>query len=108
LYAAFSDTYEKARLDEIRDTPVITVVGRPEVAVRPDSRGVVVRTVFGLVGGLVLGLLVASLREALAASRRRYPGDHAAVRAAAGEILVDVRQPGRVLSPGAARVPAAQ
>jgi uncharacterized protein involved in exopolysaccharide biosynthesis len=75
MYAAFVDAYERARLDEIRDTPVITVVSAPKVAVRPDGRGLISRTALGLVGGAVLGLLVAVGRETW---RARVPDANAA------------------------------
>ena len=39
LYTTLSQSFEQAKIEEVRDTPVITVVEPPEAPVRPDPRG---------------------------------------------------------------------
>ena len=41
LYTTLSQSFEQAKIEEVRDTPVITVVEPPEAPVRPDPRGLV-------------------------------------------------------------------
>jgi uncharacterized protein involved in exopolysaccharide biosynthesis len=54
---------ERARLDEVRDTPVITVLDRPASPFRPDRRMLLLRGVLGLAAGLLLGMLAAFALE---------------------------------------------
>ena len=97
LYAGFSDAFEKARVDEIRDTPVISVVEPAEVPVRPDARGLIIRTLLAVVGGVLLGVLCAAAREALRSAARRDANDYAELRRAANEAATDMRHPWRAM-----------
>ena len=38
LFVSLAQSFEQAKIDEVRDTPVISVVEAPEVPARPDSR----------------------------------------------------------------------
>lgn len=60
---------EQARLDEVRNTPVITLLERPERAVRANSRGVLQRGLLGLVLGLAVGATLALVRHRTGSSR---------------------------------------
>jgi uncharacterized protein involved in exopolysaccharide biosynthesis len=53
VYLSLSQAYEQARIDEVRDTPVITTVMNPEGWVRRE-RGLLKNGVLGLLFGLVL------------------------------------------------------
>ena len=59
LYTALSQAYEQARIDEVRDTPLITMFERPELPVWPDRRGLLRRGVLALIVGAVFGILTA-------------------------------------------------
>lgn len=65
VYSTMVQSYEQARLDEVRDTPVITVVERPRVPLRPDPRGLALRTLFAMLLGALVALIVIVLRDAL-------------------------------------------
>jgi uncharacterized protein involved in exopolysaccharide biosynthesis len=73
VYTSLASSYEQSRMDEVRDTPVITVVESPTVPVEPDSRRLVVRAVVGVTLGLMLGVLLAFGREY--GRRNREAGD---------------------------------
>jgi uncharacterized protein involved in exopolysaccharide biosynthesis len=77
LYAVLAESYERAKIDEVRDTPVITVVERPELPARPDRRGLVKWGLVSLILGLVLGSILALIREALARTRTDEPAEFA-------------------------------
>lgn len=66
LYTSLSQAHEQAKIDEIRDTPVIVVVEGPEAPVKPDSRGLLRKGFLALLGGLVLGTALAFAKEHLA------------------------------------------
>lgn len=68
LFTTLAQAYEQAKIDEVRDTPVITVISAPDTPIRPDSRGIVKRSAAALLGGIILGVLLAFWREARAKS----------------------------------------
>jgi uncharacterized protein involved in exopolysaccharide biosynthesis len=59
LFTTLSESYEQAKIEEVRDTPVITVVESPRVPVRPDPRGMLRNALLTLVLGTGLGMLLA-------------------------------------------------
>ncbi len=77
LYTVLAESYERAKIDEVRDTPVITVVERPELPARPDRRGLLKWGLVALILGLVLGSILALIREALARTRSDEPAEYA-------------------------------
>jgi len=97
LYTNLAKSYEQAKIDEVRDTPVITVVERPEIAARPDTRGIATKGVVSLIAGFVLGVILALIFEGFSSR----PGSHSAAqdefRRLGGATLRDLRQPWRLL-----------
>jgi len=71
LYTTLAQAFEQAKIDEVRDTPVITVVEPAETPARPDRRGLLRTGVVALLGGLALGLVLAFLAELAAQYRRQ-------------------------------------
>jgi uncharacterized protein involved in exopolysaccharide biosynthesis len=65
LVNGLAQQYEDARIREVRDTPVITVIERPATAVRPDPRGRVVLLMAGAAVGFLLGLSLALMRQGI-------------------------------------------
>jgi uncharacterized protein involved in exopolysaccharide biosynthesis len=63
LHTAVAQSYEQARMDEVRDTPLITPLERATVPVRPDSRRGVQKLMFGTILGLVVGTALAFARS---------------------------------------------
>ena len=76
VYTSLAQGYEQARVDEVRDTPVITIVDRPEGTVRPNTSLLVV-----LLTGLLIGALVAVVaafgQDAVGRQQRVMQGDYA-------------------------------
>jgi uncharacterized protein involved in exopolysaccharide biosynthesis len=63
VLAMMLNTYEQAKIDEVRNTPVITVVDHPLRPARPDPRGLAVKLAIGLLVGLFLGVLLVLWKE---------------------------------------------
>lgn len=63
LYASLLQAEEQARIDDLRRTPLISVVAAPYVPPLPDSRGVARMIVLGLIAGFATGLSAALLLE---------------------------------------------
>jgi uncharacterized protein involved in exopolysaccharide biosynthesis len=59
LYSTLAEAFEQAKIEEVRDTPVITVVEPPEAPVRPDPRGLLRNGLLALVLGALLGMALA-------------------------------------------------
>lgn len=70
VYTTLLQSREEARMREVRDTPVFTVLEAPRLAVVGESRGTVQKTLLGAVVGAVLAALIALVTEALRAARR--------------------------------------
>jgi uncharacterized protein involved in exopolysaccharide biosynthesis len=77
LYTVLAESYEKAKIDEVRDTPVITVVERPEVPVSPDRRGLIKWGLVAMILGFTLGTIIALSREAVTRSRNEEQAEFA-------------------------------
>jgi len=77
VYTSLAQSYESARIEEVRNTPVTTIISRPEgsaVGVHPE---LVLNLFLGLLVGLALALVVIFTREYLEAQRQRHPADYA-------------------------------
>ena len=62
VFVSLSQSYEQARVDEVRNTPLITIIDSPERSARRDRGGVVLSSLLGALLGLtlVVGLLIVS------------------------------------------------
>lgn len=67
-------SYEQARISEVRDTPVITVLQVPFLPPGPDDRRLVLSAALGIILGGMAGIVLAFLVEAF---RRPSAGDPA-------------------------------
>lgn len=79
VYLTLAQAYEQARIDEVRDTPVFTVVDAPENTVEQAGGLLLFVLLGGFVGGLVgLGLIL--LVEIWRQQALTHPDDAAALR----------------------------
>jgi uncharacterized protein involved in exopolysaccharide biosynthesis len=62
VFTSLANAVEQAKIEEVRDTPVLTTVQQPEAPVRPDRRGLVVKAILALLGGSMLGGILALWR----------------------------------------------
>lgn len=76
LVLSLTQSFESARIDEVRDTPVLTVVEHPTGFVERMARGTIQKTIIGLLAGGFLGSLLAFLFEYVARSRQGMAGDY--------------------------------
>jgi uncharacterized protein involved in exopolysaccharide biosynthesis len=72
VYTMLSQAYERARIDEVRDTPVVTVIEGPLGSARALSRDTAVHGMLMFLLGLVLAVGAAFWRETLRRSRERH------------------------------------
>ena len=62
VVSGLSQSYEEARIREVRDTPVISLIESPALAAVPDSRGGLVIMSIGAASGVLAGILLALFR----------------------------------------------
>lgn len=70
LYTSWLQSREEARIREIRDTPVITVVESPRLAFMGEPRKSALKAILGGIAGAIFGVLFAFVADALAGARR--------------------------------------
>jgi uncharacterized protein involved in exopolysaccharide biosynthesis len=56
--ATLQSAFEQARIEEVRNTPVISVLEPPDEPVRPNSRNTATKTILGALFGALVGLAV--------------------------------------------------
>lgn len=77
VFTSLSESHEQAKINEVRNTPVITVVEPPELPARPDRRRLALKGVLGLMLGGMAGVFWAFGREMMATSRKADPDEYA-------------------------------
>ena len=87
IHTSLVQAYEEARISEVRDTPVLTVLQTPFLPPAPDERGLLIRTALAVVMGGILGMLLALLVEALAGPGVDPTSPRAEVRRSWDELL---------------------
>jgi uncharacterized protein involved in exopolysaccharide biosynthesis len=98
LYNALAISYEQAKIEEVRDLPVITVLEPPEYPIMPDPRGGKRRVLLGLLVGLAFGVSLAFVRDRLAANRDVKSDELDEFAALKRDALGDLTHPWRVVS----------
>lgn len=79
IYTSLLQSYEEARIAEVRNTPVITVIDPAKRPARPDDRHLLLRIILGLIAGAGIGLIVAAVLESLRRKRSQAATDLAEV-----------------------------
>jgi uncharacterized protein involved in exopolysaccharide biosynthesis len=88
---SLAQALEQAKIEEVRNTPVITIVEEPYPPARPDRRRLIMKGLVSLALGLFLGIVVAFVVEFMTASRDRDPERYAEFRQLAADSKRDVR-----------------
>jgi uncharacterized protein involved in exopolysaccharide biosynthesis len=96
VFLTLSQMYEQARIEEVRNTPVFTIVDHPERSVQPAGRGLVTNTIVAMLMGLIIGTVVVLTLEYVNNQKRRNVAEYASFVALRRAALADVL-PRRVL-----------
>ncbi|HUG40849.1 MAG TPA: hypothetical protein VMM12_10200 [Longimicrobiales bacterium] len=105
LYSGLARSLAEARLDEVRNTPVLTLLDRPEGSAR-EERGLRLALVMGFLLGLALAGLWVFVAEYAARQRTLHPGDFRELEVRVGALkrrLLPWGHHGRTLAGGARR-----
>ena len=71
IYTSLLQNREEARIREVRDTPVITVLEEPRIPLTPEPRNSLYKGILGGLLGAMLGVILALVAHVSALSRRR-------------------------------------
>jgi uncharacterized protein involved in exopolysaccharide biosynthesis len=85
VYQTLTKAHEEARIAEVRDTPVLTVIDSAVAPVKPSGPRRVLGTIVALIFGGALGVLLAYLATARERARRSPTPDYLEFRAALEE-----------------------
>lgn len=96
VYTSLASRYEEARISEVKSTPVVTAVTRPQVPVRADS-ALLLRGIVGLVVGGMVGLFWVAGAEFLSVIREEDSDQYRELRTLSHDAAADVKKAGRRL-----------
>ena len=65
VYSSLAQAFEQARIDEVRNTPVLTLVDPPNLPAEPDRRWLLAKALVAALLGAMIGAFVALLRDFL-------------------------------------------
>ena len=77
VYNSLTQAYEQARIEEVRNTPLVTIVTQPEASVRRESRGVARNAVLAALLGTAIALLIILTRVYVGRQKDENPADFA-------------------------------
>lgn len=83
LVTGLVQQYEEARIREVRDTPILTIIERPALAARSDPQHRGITLVAGGFSALLLAVCITLIKDAI--DRRRQTGSDPAVALLAAE-----------------------
>jgi uncharacterized protein involved in exopolysaccharide biosynthesis len=90
-----TQAYEQARLEEVRDTPKLTVLQPPYRPARPERRGLLLAAVLGLAAGIGLAVLFVLTQYAWTGVRLASPESAGALEAEVRRSVVEMQRPFR-------------
>jgi uncharacterized protein involved in exopolysaccharide biosynthesis len=95
VYTSLLRALEQARIDGVRDTPLLTIIDRPAGSAEPEGRGTVLRAVIAFLLGLMLAVGFAGVKEAARRSRQADDPHYREFENLARGAWSDIRRPTR-------------
>jgi uncharacterized protein involved in exopolysaccharide biosynthesis len=65
VYSSLAQSFEQARIDEVRNTPVLTLVDPPNLPAEPDRRWLLAKALLAALLGAMIGAFIALVRDFL-------------------------------------------
>ena len=95
LFTSISQAFEQAKIEAVRDTPVITIVDPPEIPLRPNRRGLTRWGLAVLILGGTLGVFLAFSMEFMKNTQAEADGELGEFSRLVKESCDDLRYPWR-------------
>jgi uncharacterized protein involved in exopolysaccharide biosynthesis len=90
-------SFEEARIEEVRNTPVLTVIEHPELPAMADSRHVILKTLLGAILSFTIMLVLKAISHYLARKREESPADSRELSNLSKQFFADIRHPLRLI-----------
>jgi len=100
VYTSLLRSQEQARIDALRDTPLLTIIDSPIGAAEPEARGTAVRAFLAFMLGFVIAVFVALMGEFVRRSRERGDPHFGEFQGLIRQAWEDIRRPNRWLRRG--------
>jgi uncharacterized protein involved in exopolysaccharide biosynthesis len=98
LYTALAQSFEQAKIEEVRDTPVISIVEQPTAPATGNPRGLVGKSLLAFVVGLTLTVLFLLVRDLFMSSSRDREDVSLELASLKRDALADLKTPIKVFS----------
>jgi uncharacterized protein involved in exopolysaccharide biosynthesis len=103
LYTSLLESYDRARIDEARNLPTITLIESPERPAKPERSSSAAMPLLGAITGLLIAIVLAFIRERMAETHAAPTPAFANYTELKRQALRDLRNPlrplGRALKP---------
>ena len=96
VYTTLSQGVEQARIEAVRDTPLIMAIEKPSLPARPDPRGLLRRGLLAFLVGLFGGMVLAAILGRLDEARHDEPGRYGELASHSRALIADLRRPWRL------------
>jgi uncharacterized protein involved in exopolysaccharide biosynthesis len=97
VFTSLAQSYEESRIDEVRNTPVITIMEPPAQPARPDGRGTVKWGLMAVVFGFILAVLYAFVTEFSKVIGLREGDEYREFAQLRSQTFQDLRRPWQLL-----------
>lgn len=104
VYLSLLQSFEQAKVEEIRAAPLIAVIQPPELPVGPEPRRLARKGIVAFLIGAVLGLFLAYLMESLRRARLAHPQEVAVLSCAVADLKRNWFRPWRAVKRAQPRV----
>jgi uncharacterized protein involved in exopolysaccharide biosynthesis len=100
VFSTLAQSFEQSRIEEVRDTPVITLVEAPSAPLLPDRRWLLAKVMLGYVGGILLGIIAMIAWAIFRGTAELDPVKAGELDALRREALRDLTRPWRLFGVG--------
>lgn len=99
LYTSLSSAYDKARIEEVRDTPAISIVEPASLPENPDTSYGLRNTLLGAIAGMLVGIVIAFVRERMRETREEGTSAYSVYTDLKRATVADLARPWRKFRP---------
>ena len=93
IYTGLAQAEERARIEEVRDTPAITIVEPATLPTSPDIGNGIRDVLLGMIAGLLLGIVLAFVRERMHETQAEHSAAYATFTDLKRETMRDLSRP---------------
>ena len=103
LYTGLAQNFEQARIDEVRDTPALTIISEPNYPLRPQARGTLSALIVTGFGTVLAGVLLSVVALLCVPRDKSLADDLVEYDRHREQLKGQLRRPWRLLGTGVAR-----